>query len=284
VSGFALEPVGLGQGWADSVANPYVENAALLRCNVADFRRKKGSFGSGISCVVLTQHLLERIYERTEVQRADLGPLIEGQMPDLLRALAVAEAASLWIEVMEEGRACRVTAVPFSNGLLIANERYLFGGHEDGGFGFRCEIPSGRMQEPFVNNGRVLGELNGGRYFNGSERPIVIICGVTYMNVTTLNDAEADYYYSFKAALDGCEQGALDALAFLEFGPTLPHEHPPKFMPNAKDETKFERLRGLLTSGWLKPKLSRPLCLLLPYDCQFPKAAHDVIRAHRQSQ
>lgn len=278
VSGYTLEPVGLGQGWADDTPHPYVENAALLRCYIGSFQRRKASLGSGISCVLLTQHLLERIYERTEVQRSDLANLIESEIPDFLRAMAFAESASMWIETVEGNQISRVTAVPFSNGLIIANERYLYANANEGQLGYRIEIPSGKMSEPFVNKGRLLsdGSVDSAIGLGG---PITVVCGVTYMNITTLDDDESDYYYTFKACLDCFDEGMLDAMAMLEFGPSKEHEKAVRNEVAGETVTRVVRLRNLLRSGWLKSRPSKPICFLLPYDCKLPSSLRQDLAA-----
>jgi hypothetical protein len=266
VSSFMLEPIGLGQGWWGDGVAPYVENAALLRSARAQFGRKKAHVGVGMGCVALTQHLLERVYERDEVDKSQLGPLIEREVDDLLRALALAEVASLWIERLDEGAACRVTAVPFSNGLMVANERLLFGEYADGDFGFNIEIPTGRMHTPFVNDGKLIEDLGERRYLRGDARPIAVTCGVTYMNVLTLDQDESDYFYGLKALMEEVGFDSLSALAFFTYAPSLTHEHYPTFNLQERFQGKVARLRRLLNAGWLKAEAAHPICYLLPYD------------------
>jgi hypothetical protein len=271
-TGFLLDPVGLGQGWWGENPNPYVENAALLRLGIARFRRKKASVGIGIGCIVLTQHLLERVYERMEIGRNALGSLIEDEFNDLLQALALAELGSLWIRRIEGDRACRVTAVPYSNGLMILNERLLLGDIEGGEFGFRLEIPSGRYQTPFINPARFTTDLGNGRYLDGILRSATITCGVTYLNALTLDRDESDYFYGFKALMDDVGEQTLNILAYHAFAPLLPHQQTQRFEPPPEIEGKIRRLSSLLNAGWLKAELSQPLCYLLPFD-------HEVVKS-----
>lgn len=276
VSGFVLEPISLGQGWVDGQTQIYAENAVLLRSHVAQFRRKKATIGEGPACVALTQHLLERVYERTEIERTDLRPLLERETGDLLRALALAERASLWINHVQEDGVCRITAVPYSNGLLIANERYLYGDEQSGGYGFRSEIPSGRMQHPFVNSGRIMTCVEDRPILVGEIRPLIFICGVTYFSAVTLSDDQADYYYSFRALLDEAPNDLLDALARAEFAPSLAHEVSPDLSIASEHVPRMSRLERLLNSGWLKPKATWPSCLLLPYNYEVPRGCRTL--------
>jgi hypothetical protein len=266
VSGFLLEPISLGQGWLSNDSANYTENVALLRTISGRFQRKKASFGVGMGCIVLTQHLLERVYERTEIRREELSSLIEAEFSDLIRALMLADAASLWIQRIEPGQVCRITAVPYSNGLMIANERMLFGDIEEGDFGFRWDIPGGEMQTPFVNPSRLLEDLGDGRFLQGNARPIRITCGVTYLDAFSLDREESDYFYGFRALMEEVGGDTLDALAQLTLAPLYAHQRADEYFLKDKFLPKTARLAALLSAGWLKTKPSQPVCVLLPYD------------------
>lgn len=271
-SAYVLEPIGLGQGWWSEQSAPYVENAILLRTASAEFQRKKARLGIGIGGIVLTQHLLERVYERMEIGREELGPLIESEFHDLIRALTLADAASLWIERIEEGGVCRVTGVPYSNGLMIVDQRFLFsGGMEGGELGFYVDLRKGEMQTPFVNPSKILSDLPGGHYFNAGARPVIVLCGVTYLNMTTLDRDESDYFFGFQALIDEIGGETLDALAHLTLSPLPVHEKVPSYLLADRFLPKTAKLAALLNSGWLKAKLTQPMCVLLPYDHRVPK-------------
>jgi hypothetical protein len=272
VSAYVLDPISLGQGWWNGETSPYTENAILLRTASAQFQRKKARIGIGIGCIVLTQHLLERVYERTEIQREELGPLIESEFHDLIRALTLADTASLWIQRIEEDGVCRITAVPYSNGLMITDQRFLFSGAmEDGELGFYVDLRNGEMQTPFVNPSKILSDLPEGRYFNGGARPIIILCGVTYLNALTLDRDESDYLFGFRALMDEIGAETLDALAHLTLSPLPVHEKNPSYLVADRFLPRTAKLAALLNSGWLKAKLTQPMCFLLPYDHQIPR-------------
>lgn len=272
VSAYAVEPISLGQGWGGDKAKLYVENAALIRFHAAEFRRKKASLGQGYGGVVLTQHVMERVYERTEVDWTVLPALIERELNSLLQAIAVSEICNLWLDHVSEGvGGYRFTAVPYSHGLMIANTRMVFGTFADGDFGFRVQIPSGKVETPFVNNDWILDDLTEGRLLRDDNRPVITICGVTYFNVVTLSDREADYYHSFRALMDEIGDELLNAFAYFRFAPTFAHQRHPVFDLNERFGPKIKRLTALLNEGWLKPNITNPLCLLLPFDHQLPR-------------
>lgn len=273
VKGYAVEPISLGQGWRGPGSKIYTENAALIRTHVGEFKKKKASLGTGFGGIALTQHVMERVYERTEVDWTALPSLIEDELTSLLRALAIAHIGDLWLEQISEGDGgYRFTAVPYSNGLMLANLRLLFGSYDEGDFGWRVQIPSGRIETPFLNNDWVFQDLRDGRFLRGDNRPVMTICGVTYFNVTTLDQQEADYFHSYRALLEDIGDALLDALSYFTFTPTLPHERHPEFdLRKGGFGPKIDRLKALLNEGWLKPKVSSPLCLLLPFDWEVPR-------------
>jgi hypothetical protein len=148
----------------------------------------------------------------------------------------------------------------------------LFGTFSEGDFGFRVQIPSGRMETPFLNNDWVVDDLHNGTFLRGDNRPVATICGVTYFNVVTLNDQEADYYHSYRALLEDIGDELLGAFSYFQFAPTLAHQKHPDFDLRQRYGAKIERLKGLLDEGWLKPKVTSPICLLLPFDHEVPRA------------
>jgi hypothetical protein len=274
VKGYAVEPISLGQGWRGPDSKVYAENAALIRCHVGEFRKKKASLGHGFGGVALTQHVMERVYERTEVDWTALPSLIESELTSLLQALAIADLCNLWLDHIDEVGGYRFTAVPYSNGLMLANLRLLLGSYSEGDFGWRVQIPSGKIETPFLNNDWVIEELPDGRFLRDDNRPVSIICGVTYFNLMTLSDQEADYFHAYRALMDDIGDGLLDALSYFRFTPTLAHQrHPDLDLRRGGFGPKIDRLKSLLSEGWLKPKVTTPLCLLLPFDHEVPRVA-----------
>lgn len=269
VNGYAVEPVSLGQGWPS--ANIYTENAALVRCHVGEFRRKKAFLAEGYCGVALTQHVLERVYERTEIHWSDFPALIERELIALLRALAIANLCDFWLRDTSRGSGYIFTAVPYSNGLLLANMRIVHGNYAEGDFGFRVRIPSGIIETPFVNNDLILEDLLDGQFLKGDNRPILTICGVTYFNCMTLNKNESDYYHGYCVLMEELGEALLDLFAYCQFAPTMAHERHPDFDIRQRYGTKIERLRALLQDGWLQPNPTNPICLLLPFDHRVPK-------------
>ena len=270
VVGYAIEPVGLGQGWQSSGSLPYVENAALLRCHVAEFRRKKASVGVSFGGVALTQHVMERVYERNEVNRTDLPAQIEGEFYALLKAIAVAETCNLWVDYIEGETTTRITAVPYSNGIMILDTRLAFGSYSSLEFGFRLKIPSGLVEAPYINNAYILDDLGDGKRLIGDNRPVFLLCGVTYLNSLTLTGMQSDYYHAYRALLAEIGDDVLAGLSHFRFSPTLVHERHPSFSLLEHYGHRIERLSRLLRAGWLKPKSSIPVCRLLPFDWQIP--------------
>lgn len=154
---------------------------------------------------------------------------------------------------------------------MLANQRLLFGSYEDGDFGFRQEIPSGRIETPFLNNEWILENLGEQQFVHGDNRPVLVTCGVTYINALTLNDDEADYYHAFKALMEEVGLAALRTLSHFQFAPTLPHQKHPTFELSRRFDTRLSRLENLLKAGWLHPRATDPFCRLLPFDHEIPK-------------
>ena len=88
-------------------------------------------------------------------------------------------------------------AVPFAKGLLLINTRPLFGNEAEGDFGFHMEIPKFKLQQPYINDRFVIDRA----VFNATAdfSPTICLCGMTYLNLTTLSGAKSDYFYAFQA-------------------------------------------------------------------------------------
>jgi hypothetical protein len=263
VSGFFMEPMGLAQSFLPG-EEKFVEQAVMLRSCQAEFRLKKSSIGYGAGCLVLTQHLLERVYERTEIDHNRLAPLIHTELADLLHGLSLAEATGLWLLTEPDGH--RVTAVPYSHGLMLVNCRILFGDALNGGFGFRFSYPSGQEHTPFINPRNLLDHIGPGFPFQPDCRPILITCGVTYFNLTTLNDVQADYYHRFQVLKDAVGADILSALSLVHYSPQFPHEKLLALELNETGVRMVDKLRPLLHMGWLKAPQTRPICVMASSD------------------
>jgi hypothetical protein len=261
-----MDPIGLGQGGVEPGRPPYLEQALYLRIIRADFRVKKATIGIGASGLVLTRHLLSRIYERTEVDHSQFASLIHDHIGELLTNLALAEAAGLW--VVSGGS--RVTAVPFAHGLLILNTRLLLGSLGEGELGFHAEIPTFRMQEPYINSNFLIDEasLGGKLHFT----PTSALCGTTYINLTTLSDAQTDYFYAFEALKEEAGVEAAQALAYIYFCPNLAHEKWGAFFLKDHLQPRSDRALKLLEAGWLKTNGEYPLACILPFDAKIPES------------
>jgi hypothetical protein len=262
VGSYFMEPIGLRQGFL-SGGPPFTEQAVLLRTCQGEFRPKRASLGIGTGCVVLTQHLLERVYERTEVDHSAFRGLVHGEIQDLLTGLALSEAAGLWLQHDGGEASHRLTAVPFSNGLVVMNTRILFANPSEGQLGFRVELPSGKKNVPYINRRHLLDVEE--FLPTPNVQPILITCGVTYFHATTLDSDELDYYYGFQALKEEIGDEFLCRMAFLEYAPRLPHEREYQACLSGSAATRVERLGKLLKLGWLKsPTAPSPICFLQP--------------------
>jgi hypothetical protein len=222
--------------------------------------------GYGTGGLVLPQHLLERVYERTEVEPKHFGAHLHVEVQDLLHGLGLAESVGLWVEGKDdEGVGYRMTAVPFSNGLIIVNTRILFGRPEDSEFGFRLSIPSGQFHDSFINAGRLLDSVPATEA-HPALQSILVAAGVTYFNVMTLSDAQADYYHSFQVLKNEFGDHLLACLATQYYAPRFPHE--PNYVAELthRGAKSVDRLRAMLKSGWLKRPRSLPVCCLMQSD------------------
>ncbi|EDL48250.1 hypothetical protein [Erythrobacter sp. SD-21] len=245
VTGFYMEPVTFGEGIHEEGLRPYVENALLLRVARAEFRRKRGFLGIGFSGIALTQHMLSRVYERTGVDHAELGSLINTHVADLMAKLGMAEALGLWT-----GNAGgRATAIPFANGLLLVNTRLLLGKIRDGDFGFYTRFPKPKSQAPFVNQSLLIDCDK--KWREADLQPAITLCGMTYLNLSTLNRDQFDFYFQFEALKADVGQPALAALANHYFSPSLAHERVDTITFSDEQYPKRAKALALLQSGWL---------------------------------
>ncbi len=270
-SAFFAEPVSIGQGFAPSENRPYLEKAMMLRTVQIELKRKKGYMGVGFSSISLTQHVLERVYERKELNYQDFEQELHEDITDLMRGLALAECANVYVASAVEGETYRFTAVPFKDGLMIVNNRLIFGDIGEGDFGWRVKLPSSEMETPFVNVRRLFKTVANDEYFSNSFTPTVVDCGVTYYNSITFNDQQADYYYAFQAAKEHVGHETLDEIARATYSPTLAHDRGKTMTPSDAFSKKIARLKVLLEAGWLKPKSRVALGYLLPYDHEIPR-------------
>lgn len=257
--GYFMEPVRFGHGWPNEEHESYTEEGLYLRMNKAEFGPKKVIVGIGAGGMALTKHMLERVYERTEVDHNAFADLLHGHMDEMFKALALAEVANFWIERPK----ARVTAVPYAEGLLIVNTRVLFGKDSFGDFGFRMEFPRLKLTEPYINDHFLLPTESSTAL--SDMRPSQAYFGTTYFNLTTLNDAQMDYYYAFRGLLDDVGDEPAAALAYMTFAPQLPHEKWGSYSLQPQFELKQKRIQGMLQEGWLKPNETPPFAMMLPF-------------------
>lgn len=264
VAGFFLTPIALGQGGAASGLKPYTENVLMLQVVQTYFAPKKAFIGIGASTLFLTQHTLERVYERTQIDHEQLTGLIHSEVESLLGNLSLADTANLWVLHGNN----RLTAVPYANGLLILNTRIVFGNADEGEFGFRIEIPKGRLQTPYMNNGMRLDDL--AESSSGDFTPAATVCSLTYLSLEMLGEAQSDYYYAFQALKDSISTDVISALAQVTFAPNMDHER----WGGMDLSHEFDRLRAraqtLINKGWLKSDKIQPVGCILPFDTKPP--------------
>lgn len=268
VAAFFMEPVGLIQVNRTSGLH-YSEEAILLRTFQSEFRRKKANFGLGTGTLILTRHLLERVYERTEVHHEQFTALINSEFADLLRSVALARAAGIWIDGEDEGGTFRVGAVPYSNGLIRLEARVVLAQPKCGELGFRIEMPSFKDHRPFLNPASVI---QGAISSAPDMMAIEVTCGVTYLSVTQLSPSEVRYYYSFKALRDELETSTLDRLANAYCAPQFPHERPMSVDVSDRAGKLVQSVRGLLDELSLHPSQSGGVCFLGPSEYVQPKS------------
>lgn len=258
-----MEPIALGQGWIEAGKRPYTENAIYLRQMRVQFKPRKAFFGFSASGLILTQHLLSRVYERTEIGHEAFAKLLHDHIDELITGLALAETGRLWVS-----NGCdRVTAVPFADGLLLVNTRALFGNEDEGDFGFHMDIPSMRLQQPYINDLLRFDEdiIPRTSDFAGT----LALCGTTYFNGQTLSDIQSDYYYAFRALREEVGEEAVTALVYFYFGPNLAHEKWGEFVLKPHLEKRRDRVFSLLSEGWMKLD-TPPIACILPFDTKAP--------------
>jgi hypothetical protein len=147
--------------------------------------------------------------------------------------------------------------------LIIVNTRILFGRPEENEFGFRVSIPSGDFHASFVNPSSLLDNSAAGGDLPALQS-IGIAAGITYFNVTTLGDSQADYYHSFQILKRQFGPAVLAAMAIQHYAPRFPHEPMFEVELTADGEKSAIRLKSMLASGWLRPPKSHPVCCILP--------------------
>jgi hypothetical protein len=258
---YCMEPLTLGEGWFEDGAKHYAEQALFLRIIKATFGPKKAFLGVGACPLVLTQHMLERTYERTEVSHQAFAAHLHGQIDALVRAVALLDAGELWIADPQNW----ISAVPFANGLLILNKRLVFGRPEEGHLGFHLEVPRHRLQTPYINANLKVEKLSTEDFAAFTPN-----CSLTYYNLATLSDVESDYYYAFQALREHFGEEDLASLALLLFSPNLAHENWGAFGLTDRCEQRRQRVSALLRSGWLKTEKKQPIACMLPFGTQPP--------------
>lgn len=241
VTSYFLKPVTVGNISEDATSH-HCEDAVNLLTLSARFKKKDSFFGIGNTGLFLTRHALERTYERTEIPEGKFRDLIETDINDLIIGIAVSEAADLWIE----SDVNRVSAVPFSNGLMLLNTRIVYCGADHPGLGWHNSLPSGKFQSPFVNTGIVLDHLCSDRL-----NAVVGTFTLTYLNTLDLRDDQLNYYYAFQQLKEALGEKVGHALAVMSFAPNLAHEDLGRYPLNDLYAEKVRKLNGLLRSGWL---------------------------------
>jgi hypothetical protein len=83
------------------------------------------------------------------------------------------------------------------------------------------------------------------------------------MNLTTLNDAQANYYYNFEAVKDALGPKVLSELTHLNYAPRFAHENAVRLdVTSLIAKQQIEKLQRL--AAWLHPPKSTPLCVIVP--------------------
>lgn len=266
VNGYFVEPFTLGHLTDATSKIPFTEEAILLRTVNCTIKSKKASFGFGFSGIALPRHVLERIYERTEISREGFSELITEELDDLLKGLAVARECGIAVVNMHGSNTHWVTAVPFANGLIIVKMKFVVGGFKDCGFGFRFEMPNGNFIEPYTSPHRIM--TDNGAIDKGADNIALLDCAVTYFNVTTLSEAQAAYYYKYQHMKKEIGDVVLSTMARHIYEPRLPHEPYKILSLSGKPKRLAEELSVLIDAGWIKPKEEYPFSALLPFESQ----------------
>lgn len=259
-SAFLMSPITLGEGWFEEGLRPYHENALLLRYAHAHFKTKKASLGLAVCGFLFTQHALERVYERSESDQQRFAAEIHAEITGAMQGLALVNAGSLWVK----GEGSLVTAIPFLNGLMIINHRICVRTEVSPEMGFRIALPGGAIQSPYLNktcaiDDRITGSDENLQFF-------ILPCATTYFDFTTLNEAQSDYLFLFRALESEIGAEHLRALAGLMFTPDLAHEKAtPDFKLLACHEKRKSQLLSALNAGWLKADKPQPVASILPF-------------------
>lgn len=263
VSAFLGAATTLGRNWWEAPEKASREPALMIDFCKMDFMPKKALFGLGFTGLVLTRHVLERIYERTEVSTEAFERLLHDHLGEFVRGVALAEAAGLWLT--GERTFSRMTAVPYANGLMIVSNRILWGNVDDGEFGFRIAIPSGKMTSPFISRSTLIDSLEEGRYLPPAAQAGVLTCGITYLDLTSLRGEQQDYYYAFQALADSVGPEYLNACVYCYAAPQLSQEQALGVELPENVSRRIERARLLLTE-WLEAREYDPMCIALAYE------------------
>jgi hypothetical protein len=263
VSAFLGAPMTLGRNWWHGPEKASREPALMIDFCRMDFAPKRALFGLGFTGLVLTRHLLERIYERTEVSADAFEQLLHDHLDEFITGASLAEAAGLWLA--GDSTFSRMTAVPYANGVMIVSNRILWGSSDDGEFGFRVAVPSGKMTSPFINRSSLITQLPDGRHLSSTAQIGVLTCGITYLDFASLRDEQLDYYYAFQALKEAIGQDYVAASIYCYIAPQLSQDHAVGVeLPNSA-AGRIARVRSLL-STWLETRDYDPMCLALPYE------------------
>jgi hypothetical protein len=202
--------------------------------------------------------MLERVYERTEIGHQELTEVIHSDIGDLLRGLSVVDELDLWRR--SEAGTGVITAVPYARGLILMDRRIVTAPIDGSPFGFIVNLPSLREHAPFINRRNYLEGFWEG--YGPELQAALLSCGVTYINITTFSDLQADYYHAFQALKDELGADLLSEFMHLNYSPRFAHEN--SFSPEVGSRFRHwtDRLQRL--SGWLHPPELIPLCALVP--------------------
>lgn len=266
VNGYFVEPITLGSLADQAMTEHFAEDAILLRTINCTFKSKKASNGLGFSGIALPSHVLERIYERTEISREAFPNLIVTELDDMLKGLAVAKECGIAVSQVDGSFPYWITAIPFANGLLIVKMKFVMGGFKERGFGFRLEMPSGYFFEPYTSPNRMMTDFGG--FHKDVENSALLDCAVTYFNVTTLSEAQSSYYYKFQQLKIEIGDNVLSTIARHIYEPRLPHEPHIILNLSGKPNRLAEELKIMIDGGWIKPKDEYPFSALLPFQAR----------------
>jgi hypothetical protein len=253
-----MEPVGLAQVNRNE-AKPYVEEAVLLKTCQSEFRRKRANFGFGTGALVLTQHLLERVYERTNSHHDNFTGLINSEFEDLLHGVALTIGAGLWIDGKDEHGKFRLGAVPYSQGLITLESRVIVANADNSELGFRLQLPSCETQMPFVNPTSVI---EGIICNSTSLRGIEVSCGVTYLRSEQLRPEQRRFMDGYAALKLAIGSDTLGQLSTFYCAPRFPHERPVPIELPESTAALLEHVRRLLPQQGFHASNSSGVCIL----------------------